>query len=58
MNFRNRFLIGFAAAAVTFGSLFAFVGTKRFADYRKHHYGYEKHCGEKQVKTDAETNKE
>lgn len=52
MNFRNRFLIGFAAAAVTFGSLMAFVGPKRFADYRKQHLGYERHCGERPVKTD------
>ena len=47
MNFRNRILIGFAAAAVTFASLMAFVGPKRFAAYGKHHCGYERQMGEK-----------
>ncbi|MFT3949182.1 MAG: hypothetical protein QM763_19620 [Agriterribacter sp.] len=48
MNYRNRFLTGLAAAAITFASLMAFVGPKRFAEYRKHHFGYERHCGEKE----------
>ncbi|MCC6289508.1 MAG: hypothetical protein IT249_16635 [Chitinophagaceae bacterium] len=47
MNYRNRFLIGLAAAAITFISLMAFVGPKRFTEYRKHHCGYERHLGEK-----------
>ncbi len=36
MKGRNRFLIGLAAAAITFASLMAFVGPKRFAQYRQH----------------------
>ncbi|MBN8786090.1 MAG: hypothetical protein J0I84_03315 [Terrimonas sp.] len=48
MSYRNRFLTGLAAAAITFASLMAFVGPKRFADYKKHRPGYERHCGEKE----------
>jgi hypothetical protein len=36
MKGSNRFIIGFIAAAVTFASLIAFVGPKRFAQYRQH----------------------
>lgn len=53
MNYRNRFIIGFVAAAVTFASLMAFIGPKRFAEYRKQHCGYERSCGNKPVKTDS-----
>lgn len=56
MNYRNRFLIGLAAAAITFTSLMAFVGPQRFAQHRKYHYGYERHCSEKApVKADSAT---
>ncbi|MFT3748324.1 MAG: hypothetical protein QM768_08415 [Agriterribacter sp.] len=48
MSYRNRFLTGLAAAAITFACLMAFVGPKRFAEYRKHHFGYERNCSEKE----------
>ena len=48
MNYRNRFLTGLAAAAITFACLMVFVGPKRFADYKKHRFGYERHCDEKE----------
>jgi hypothetical protein len=39
----SRFLIGFAAAALTFGSLNAFVGHRQFGRHR-HHFGRGHHC--------------
>lgn len=38
----SRFLIGFAAAALTFSSLMAFVGPRHFGGYR-HHFGRGRH---------------
>lgn len=40
MKKSSRFLIGFAAAALTFGSLMAFVGPQHFAKYGNRHCGY------------------
>lgn len=39
----SRFLVGFAAAALTFGSLFAVMGPDKFASCTHHGYGH--HCG-------------
>ncbi len=39
----SRFLIGFAAAALAFGSLMAFVGPQHFAKYGNRHCGYHQH---------------
>lgn len=42
MERRNRFLIGFAAAAITFGSLMAFVGPRHF-NHHGHQYRSDGH---------------
>lgn len=40
---KNRFWIGFAAAAVTFASLMAFAGPSRFASYGHSRYWKQRH---------------
>ncbi len=40
MKRRNRFLVGLAAAAITYGSLFAFVGPEYWQNRYHHYHGY------------------
>jgi len=40
----SKFLIGIAAAALTFGSLMATLGPDKFASHCSHHKNYH-HCG-------------
>jgi len=47
MNRRNRFLIGLAAAAITFGALMATVGPQRFARYSQHCNQHERYWDNK-----------
>lgn len=56
MKRRNRFLIGMAAAAITFGSLFAFVGPDHWA-YR-HHHAYGHGCHHEQGAEGTDTGQE
>ncbi len=48
MERRQRFLVGFVTAALTFGSLMAFVGQNRLHTFKEQyrHYGFEhaEHC--------------
>jgi len=58
MNRRNRFLIGLAAAAITFGTLMATVGPQRFTQYRQHcgqHERYRDNKSQEQQDTPLKT---
>ncbi|MBN8681300.1 MAG: hypothetical protein J0L99_01545 [Chitinophagales bacterium] len=52
MQFRNRLLIGIAAAAITFGTLFAFFGPQYYGHLRQRHaqHGWHGHhgCGQQE----------
>lgn len=59
MKKSSKFVIGFAAAALTFGSLFAFVGPKHFnhCDQRPCYHHHDRgHCNDSkdtlQIRTD------
>jgi len=47
MRPRSRFLIGFATAALTFGTFMATLGPQKFGahcGHNRHHHGYAHHC--------------
>ncbi len=53
MERRQRFMVGLMTAALTFGSLTAFVGRQRlqsFKENHRHYFAHHGHCKEKQEK--------